>query len=256
MSSRTRQRTVTTVPAVSLHGPLHRARFFERPNRFLVRCTLEPEGTEISAHLPDPGRLTELLVPGRHLWLRHENERVRDGKRKPERKTEWTAVLAEVLGGGLVSLDTALPNRLIRAALEQGAIEELAGWRLERAEAAIGESRIDFLLRRGRKQHLALEVKSVTLVRDGVGLFPDAVTDRGARHVRELARLVRRPHWWAAVLFVVQRPDARRVLAAREIDLDFAEALAEAKEAGVRILGRRCRVRRDRVLLGRSLPAG
>jgi sugar fermentation stimulation protein A len=241
MSSRTQQRVVAKVPSVSLRGPLHRARFFERPNRFLVRCTLEPEGTEVPAHLPDPGRLTELLLPGRHLWLRHENELARDGKRNPERKTEWTAVLVEAIGGGLVSLDTSLPNRLVR---------------LEQAEARIGNSRIDFLLRRGRKQHLALEVKSVTLVREGVGLFPDAVTNRGARHVRELVRIAKRAHWSAAVLFVVQRPDARRVHAAREIDLDFAEALAEAKKAGVRILGRRCRVQRDRVLLGKSLPAG
>jgi sugar fermentation stimulation protein A len=256
MSSRTQQRVVAKVPSVSLRGPLHRARFFERPNRFLVRCTLEPEGTEVPAHLPDPGRLTELLLPGRHLWLRHENELARDGKRNPERKTEWTAVLVEAIGGGLVSLDTSLPNRLVRVSLEQGAIEELAGWRLEQAEARIGNSRIDFLLRRGRKQHLALEVKSVTLVREGVGLFPDAVTNRGARHVRELVRIAKRAHWSAAVLFVVQRPDARRVHAAREIDLDFAEALAEAKKAGVRILGRRCRVQRDRVLLGKSLPAG
>lgn len=102
---------------------------------------------------------------------------------------------------------------------------------------------------------MALEVKSVTLVEDGIGLFPDAVTARGARHVRELAEIGARPDWEAAVLFVLQRSDAQEVRAARSIDPTFAQALSEAKEAGVRILGRRCRVYSDRVELGSSVPA-
>jgi sugar fermentation stimulation protein A len=220
------------------------SRFVERPNRFVVRCELDLGGTMVEAHLPDPGRLTDLLVPGRRVWLRRV--------RRPHRKLQWSAVLVETLGGkGLVSVDTAMPNRLIGRGLELGALEELSGWQLSRREWSWRNSRFDFLLRRpGRVQKLVLEVKSVTLVHCGVGLFPDAVTARGARHVAELAILARRRGWRAAIMFVVQRADARRVVAAADVDPDFALALERAREAGVILLGRRCWVQRDRVVLG------
>ncbi|MEJ2187449.1 MAG: DNA/RNA nuclease SfsA [Gemmatimonadota bacterium] len=127
---------------------------------------------------------------------------------------------------------------------------------MERREVPLGRSRIDFLLSRPDGRRLALEVKSVTLVVDGVGLFPDAVTARGARHVRELTELAGRDGWEAAILFVLQRDDARRVHAAASIDPAFAEALAEAKAAGVRVLARRCRVGLDRIELAEPVPAG
>lgn len=255
--------------SVPIEGPLAPARFVERPNRFLVRCRLEGPGASARgraggrvppsaagasgalapAHLPDPGRLTELLVEGRRVWLRPESG--------AHRKTAWTAVLVETPdGGGLVSVDTTLPNRLIGRALEAGWLEELAGWEPRRREAPVGASRIDFVLSRPDGRRLALEVKSVTLVEGGVGLFPDAVTARGARHVRELAEVACRDGWEAAVLFVLQRNDARRVVAAESIDPAFAAALAEAKGAGVRVLGRRCRVSLEGVTLGEPIPAG
>lgn len=198
--------------------------------------------------MADPGRLRELLLPEKRLWLRTAD--------KPARKTRWTAVLVESPAGDeLVSLDSTLPNRLVKRALEQRALDELAGWTFERAEVTMGRSRLDFLLSRQDGRNLVVEVKSVTLVQDGVGLFPDAVTDRGARHVSELAEIVSRPNWEAAVLFVLQRLDATEIRAARSIDPRFAQALATASETGVRILGRRCRVHLDRVELGPKVPA-
>jgi sugar fermentation stimulation protein A len=220
--------------------------------------------------MADPGRLTELLVPGRRVWIRYAAS--------PSRKTDWSAVLvASPDGGSLVSVDTTMPNRLIHRALESGAMKEFGGWQLERAEFPLGRSRIDFLLRRpassvtagsdpveggGTRPHrkLALEVKSVTLVENGVALFPDAVTARGARHVRELAEIAGTVDgdgvaWEAAILFVLQREDAHRIEAARSIDPEFADALAKAKAAGVRVLGRRCRVLPDRLELGGAVPA-
>jgi len=198
--------------------------------------------------MADPGRLIELLLPGKRIWLRPAS--------KPERKTRWTAVLGESSDEQeLVSLDTTLPNRLIGRALRLRAIEELADWELVRAEVTMGRSRLDFLLAGPDGRQMALEVKSVTLVEDGVGLFPDAVTERGTRHVRELAEIASKPEWEAGVLFVLQRSDAQRIQAARRIDPKFAEALAEAKRVGVRILGRRCRVLEDRVELGPAVPA-
>ena len=251
---------------VPLPGPLREARFVERPNRFLLRCRIpsprtdahrpgRPEGKSgevVDVHMADPGRLTELLIPGKRVWIRHAAS--------PTRKTDWSAVLVEAPDGqGLVSVDTTLPNKLIRVALEARALEELAGWRLERPEFSLGDSRIDFLLTQDHGR-LALEVKSVTLVEEGVALFPDAVTARGARHVRELAEVAGRVDeqgrcWEAAILFVLQRSDAHRIEAARAIDPDFADALAAARAAGVRVLGRRCRVTMDRLELGAPVPA-
>lgn len=101
---------------------------------------------------------------------------------------------------------------------------------------------------------MALEVKSVTLMEGRVGLFPDAVTARGARHVRELTALRRGGDWAAAVLFVLQRPDADRVMPDAGIDPEFARALAEARRAGVRLLGRRCRVDLKAIALDRAVP--
>ena len=197
--------------------------------------------------MADPGRLRELLVPERRVWLCPAGN--------PERRTRWTAVLVESPSGeALVSLDTTLPNHLIGRALQDCALREFQGWTLERAEATIGRSRFDFLLSKTGDRKLVLEVKSVTLVEDGVALFPDAVTERGARHVRELTELAGKPGWEAAVLFVLQRQDGQEIRAARTIDHRFAAALAAAKAAGVEVLGRRCTVFLDKVELGPPVP--
>lgn len=231
-------------PREPLGGPLAPARLVERPNRFLVRARRE-DGV-VEAHLPNPGRLEELMVAGRRLRLRPEVG--------ADRKTDWTAVLVETPGGGgWVSLDTTLPNRLVGRALRRGWIDELAGWSPEGAEVTLGESRLDFVLAGGERR-LALEVKSVTLVREGVGRFPDAVTARGTRHVRELAGLAGRAGWEAAVLFVAQRPDVERVVADEAIDPDFAAALRAARADGVRALARRCRVDEAAVTMGEAVP--
>jgi sugar fermentation stimulation protein A len=241
---------------VPFPNPLCEAWFVARPNRFLLHCELSPGATApgasesdrvVKAHLADPGRLKELLLPGQRVWLRPAASATR--------KTAWSAVLVESPDGdGLVSVDTTMPNRLIHRALEAGALEEFRGWSLERAEWTHGRSRIDFLLARD-EERLALEVKSVTLVEDGVALFPDAVTARGARHVRELAELAQRDRWSAAILFVLQRPDAHRIEAAASIDPAFAAALADAREAGVQVLGRRCHVTLQALTLGEQVPA-
>lgn len=236
------------------------ARFIQRPNRFVVHARLEGRTPErggasasapevVVAHLADPGRLRELLVPGRRMGLRPEPE-------SAARSTRWTALLVEdERGSGWVSVNTTLPNLLVRRALADGALGELRGWRLERWEAPFGSSRLDFLLRRRDGRRMYVEAKSVTLVEDGVALFPDAVTARGARHLEELIRAVEEGHE-AAVLFVVQRPDAGRIVAARRIDPVFADTLTRARAAGVRVLGRRCSVTWEGIALGDRVEAG
>ena len=228
-------------------GPLEPARFIDRPNRFVVVCELESTGEVVEAHLRHRGRLETLLVPGRRLWLSPAND--------PARRTAWTALLGEDRkGAGLVSLDTTLPNRLIRRAIEVGGLPDLDGWRLERPEWRHGSSRIDFLLSGPDGRRLALEVKSVTWVEDGVALFPDAPTTRGVRHLRELAALARQDGWEAAICFVVQRNDARELGIAASIDPVFAETLDDASRAGVRVFARRCEVGLEEVRLGPPVP--
>ena len=235
------------IPYAPIPGPLTLSRFIQRYNRFLLQVRLDVTGECVDVHMADPGRLRELLLPGKRIWIRPAGN--------PGRKTRWTAVLVESPSGSeLVSLDTTLPNRLIAEALRQGALEEFEGWTLERPEFAFGSSRLDFLLTHESGRKAVLEVKSVTLVNDGVALFPDAVTKRGTRHLGELREIAEQPRWEAAVLFVLQRWDARRIRAAREIDLRFAESLEEAYAAGVRILGRRCRVGLEKVELGPPVP--
>lgn len=274
---------MSRLPFLDWGAPLVEARFVHRPNRFVVHAHVPGEG-EVVAHLADPGRLRELLVPGRRMGLRPEPP-------SSTRATRWTALLVEApdaqgsgaagsQGGGSrgggpdgggsnparwVSVNTTMPNLLVRRALADGALSEFRGWRLARWEATYGASRLDFLLERddgepakeretaGRLMYL--EAKSVTLVEDGVALFPDAVTARGTRHLEELIRAVEDGHH-AAVLFVVQRPDARRIVAARRIDPVFADTLARAEAAGVRVRGRRCSVGWDGIRLGGRVPVG
>ena len=233
---------------IPIPGPLQEARFVARPNRFLLEARMEG-GEAVTAHLPDPGRLRELLLPDCRLWLRPASN--------PGRRTRWSAVLVEAPdGAGPVSLDTTLANRLVRAALEGEGLPELRPWTLERAEAVHGRSRFDFSLRNESDERLWLEVKSVTLVEDRVGRFPDAVSARAARHLRELAAIAIAGQDHAAVLFVAQRGDARRVEPAAHIDPDFGVAWTEARQAGVRFLARRCTLDLERICLAEQLPVG
>jgi len=240
------------LPALGWGAPLRPARFLRRPNRFVVHAAVEGSSdlpTEVVAHLPDPGRLKELLVPGARMGLRPEPP-------SPTRTTRWTAMLVrDPADRGWISVNTNMPNRLIRRALGEGALQEFAGWRLARHEVPLGESRIDFLLENDTGRKLYVEAKSVTLVDDGVALFPDAVTARGTRHLEELMRAVQDGHE-AAVLFVLQRPDASRIVAARSIDPLFSHTLARAEAMGVRVLARRCAVTWEGIELGGEVPAG
>lgn len=245
-----RGKAVPPLPFVAWGTPLVPATFVERPNRFLVRARVEGASAGVvDTHLADPGRLEELLVPGVTLGLRPE-------KPSGTRRTRWTVMLAEAPpgdGGGWVSLNTTVPNRLVREALVTEALQELKGWSFVRHEVPWGDSRLDFLMESGDHRRLYIEAKSVTLVRDGVAFFPDAVTARGARHLEELIRVVQAGHE-AMVIFVLQRPDASRIVAARDIDPTFSDTLARAAASGVRVVGRRCHVSWDGIRLGGPVP--
>ncbi|PYZ99041.1 DNA/RNA nuclease SfsA [Alteribacter lacisalsi] len=226
---------------------LIKARFVERPNRFILHCRL-PDGEVVRVHLPDPGRLKELLVPDAAVMLQYTDD--------PNRKTKWSAAMVARGDGGWVSVNTQIPNVLAREAIEKELIEEFSGWRFVRAEYKKGGSRWDLLLEeKAGHRKMAVEVKGVSLVdHRGRGAFPDAVTARGTKHVRELAEIAGEEGWEAALFFVAQREDTVSVEPARWIDPDFAEAIGEAARAGVRILGRKCEVTPERIRMNTEEP--
>ncbi len=209
-------------------------RFLERQNRF--RILVAVDGRPVAAHLPNSGRLTELLTPGRQCHLVPHPA--------PHRRTPFDLLLVEY-AGVLVSVDARLPAPLFAEAVQEGQLPEFSGIaRLER-EVRCGESRLDFHLD-GPDGPLWVETKSVTLVEDGVALFPDAPTLRGQRHLQELIARVAAGER-AAVVFVVQRPDAVAFAPHRQADPVFAALLAEAARAGVGVYAYCCDVRPDEI---------
>lgn len=190
----------------------------------------------------DPGRLRELLRPGVALLL--------EPSRDPRRRTRFTAVLVRHRGRW-VSLIPALANRVFESALERRA-PGLPVARVVRREVPVGRSRIDFEVQ-GPRGRALVEVKSATLVVGGRALFPDAPTSRGTRHLRELGAHCREGGR-ALVVFVVQRGGASSLSPHAANDPAFADALREARRAGVGLLAFTCRVTRRGVRLDRPIP--
>ncbi|UTR14137.1 DNA/RNA nuclease SfsA [Salipaludibacillus sp. LMS25] len=224
-----------------------KAVFIERPNRFLIRCQLVEKGDVIEAHLPDSDRLKELLIQGRELYLLPNSN--------PARKTKFSAVcVKDFTSGNWVSINATLPNKVAGLAFEQHQLSEFSSWTHLRGEYSKGNSRWDHLLEKDG-EYMVVEVKGVTLVnREGTGFFPDAVTSRGTKHVRELSQIAKEPGWHAAILFVAQRSDIKELQPAAEIDPDFANALLIAKRAGVTLSACRCHVTPDGMRLLDQIP--
>ena len=219
------------------------ATFVKRDNRF--RVTVQMEGHLVWAHLPNSGRLRELLIPGRHVLLAPAQA--------PGRRTRYDLLMVD-LDGTLVSIDARKPGPLLHEALQAGRLEEFAGYTQVRREVGYGQSRLDLALEGGPDGgRCFIEAKSVTLVEDGVALFPDAPTQRGRRHLGELARARADGHR-AAVVFVVQRDDAIRFSPHDEADPAFGQALREAAQAGVEVYAYKCRVSEGEVALDAPLP--
>ncbi|MDX1688805.1 MAG: DNA/RNA nuclease SfsA [Candidatus Promineifilaceae bacterium] len=224
---------------------LRPGRFLSRDNRF--RATVVVDGRETWAHVPNSGRLTELFVPGRSLWLAPAAA--------PHRKTDYDLKLVEypVPGRGdvLVSVDARLPNPLFAEALAADRLPAFPCTSSER-EIVLGDSRIDFRLQ-GPGGACWVETKSVTLVEEETALFPDAPTGRGRRHLEELAAAVEAGER-AAVVFVVQRPDARQFAPHPTADPAFAETLRAVAAAGVDVRAYACDVSLAAITLSHEIP--
>ena len=223
-------------------GELVEGQLVGRDNRFQV--TVQLGERQVWAHLPNPGRLGELLVPQRRVVV----------ARRPggKRKTGYDLCLVE-MDGRWISVDARLPNRLVAEALTAGRLAPLAGYPAVRNEVPFGHSRLDFLLEAPERRPCLVEVKSVTLVVDGLGCFPDAVTLRGRRHVQELAVAVA-AGYRAVVIFVVQREDALGLRPYHESDPDFARALGDAVQRGVEVYAYACHVEPGQVEISHQLP--
>ena len=222
--------------------PLKPARFVKRLNRFSVEVTLG--GRPTLAHLPNSGRLRELLRPGALIYVADRSS--------PKRKTAYDLALVRH-GRRLVSVDARLPNHLVAEAVEAGRLREFDGYKGYEREVAAGGSRLDFAFVSSGGSRCLVEVKSVTLLRDGVALFPDAPTERGVRHLEVLARWVESEAAQALVLFVVQRAGARLFAPNEEADPRFAETLRRAAARGVAVRAYSCRVTTGSVTLAEPL---
>jgi sugar fermentation stimulation protein A len=207
--------------------PLMRGRLVRRYSRFLADVILD-DGGPVTAHCPNPGSMLGLAEPGAGVWLEPA---------PPGRKLGFGWRLVELEDGHLAGIDTGVPNRVVGEALAERRIPALAQYPTVRREVRYGErSRVDFLLTGPGLPDFYLEVKNVHLRRDGtLAEFPDCVTARGARHLRELATMVAAGHR-AATLFVVQRTDCTALRLAADLDPGYTAAFAAARDAGVEAL--------------------
>ncbi len=208
------------------YDSMHPGTFLSRPNRFLAHVVMD--GAETVCHVKNTGRCRELLLPGAQVWCQKSSN--------PARKTQYDLITVRK-GHRLINMDSQAPNHAAGEWLRSGGLGEL---RNLRPETVHGGSRFDFsFTKEGRP--CFLEVKGVTLEHNGVCAFPDAPTERGARHLRELAQAAR-AGYGAYVLFVIQMSDVQYLHPNDATDPDFARALREAAAAGVQILAMDCQV--------------
>lgn len=221
---------------MDLPRPLLQGTLIRRYKRFMAEVLLA-NGETVTAHCPNSGSMLSVNSPGAEVWLSSADN--------PNRKLKYTWELIRV-GETLVGINTNRPNALIAEAIAAGDIAELAGYSRLRREVKYGRnSRIDLLLESPDCPTCYVEVKNVTLKRAcGIGSsveFPDAVTERGTKHLAELAEVAKRGER-AVMMFLIQRCDGESVTIAIDIDPVYGQALSEAITAGVEVLAYRCRV--------------
>jgi sugar fermentation stimulation protein A len=221
-----------------------------RYKRFLADVALD-DGPTITATCPNTGSMLGLASPGTVVWLSESDS--------PTRKYRHTWELVEARGDDkpeFVGINTAHPNKIVAEAIAEGRIKDLAGYAGLRREVKYGKnSRIDILLEDPSRGLAYVEIKNVHLSRRaGLAEFPDSVTERGAKHLAELADMVAEGHR-AVMLFLIQRRDAKRLAVASDIDPAYGAALVKARAAGVEVLAYRCTLTTDEIRIDKAVPA-
>ncbi len=218
---------------------IHKGIFLKRPNRFIAQVELE--GKTETVHVKNTGRCKELLLPGATVYLvRTDN---------PKRKTQFDLVAVEK-GSLLVNMDSQAPNHVFEEYVRSG--QFLPDLTLVKPEYVHGDSRFDFYLMQGRRQHL-VEIKGVTLEEDGIARFPDAPTERGIKHIDGLIRS-RDEGFEAWICFVVQMQKMKWVEPNDRTHPAFGGALRRAAEAGVHIMALECAVKPDQLEIVGKIP--
>lgn len=219
------------------------ATILKRYKRFLSDIELK-NGEIINAHVPNTGRMTACWEPGWKAYISHHPD--------PKRKLKYTLELTSN-GKTLIGVNTSLTNKIAAEALEQKLIPELAMFDVIVPEQKILDSRIDFYLENSAKSESAyVEVKNVTLVEDGVALFPDAVSTRGQKHLKDLIEIKKMGHR-AVMLYIVNREDATVFSPAKLVDPLYSELLQSAKEQGVEIYIYSCKLSAKEITLDKKL---
>ena len=222
--------------------PLQPGILIERKNRFSALVQLDG-GKTTTAYVPTTGRLTGALHPGCRVWMVQAHN--------PGRKTAFTLLLSELPGGGLCSVKATMANALFDEAVSAGQLAAFSFTSIEK-EVTYGHSRLDFRLS-SPETVCWVEVKSVTFVENGMGMFPDAPTTRGRRHLETLAELAAGGEQASAV-FIAQRSDAQRFTPYETVDPEFAAGLRRLNRAGVEVHAYRCDVRLDGIEIAEEIP--
>ena len=213
-----------------------RARFLKRPNRFIA--DVEIEGKKETVHVKNTGRCRELLIPGCEVWLTAPGT--------SGRKTKYDLVAVRKSNGVLFNIDSQAPNKAVKEWLEAQDFD------LVIPEYRYGDSRIDFYMERNvgeaAPDRYLMEVKGCTLEIDGIGYFPDAPTERGVKHIRELIR-AKEAGYHTALAFVIQMDGVKEVRPNIDTHPEFASVMNQAREAGVKIIFMTCRVEPDELVI-------
>lgn len=220
------------------------ATYTERPNRFTVIARYN--SSLVRCYFPNPGRMTELLIPGVEMAL-DKIDRFSNHARKTSHE-----VVAVRLGELWVSIDSRIPNKLVAEALKDKQLKEFEAYPRIKRETFLGRNRFDFLLESSHES-CWLEVKSCTLVVDGVAIFPDAPTARGSRHLRGLIE-AKKHGYRACIMFVIQREGGEVFKPNLQTDPDFCDSLKAARRSGVEIYAKRCKFSNFDLTLDADVP--
>lgn len=212
------------------------AKFINRPNRFIAEVEIPERGKEI-VHVKNTGRCKELLIPGVDVILEESDN--------PNRKTKYDLIAVSKEGMGWINIDSQAPNKVVYEWLEK------QGYSYIKPEYKYGNSRIDFYMEKENSKYL-MEVKGCTLEIDRIGYFPDAPTERGVKHLRELT-LATKKGYKCIIAFVIQMEGITEVRPNISTHPEFGIALKEAKDAGVEIWYMPCRVMPDELFIERQL---